>query len=209
MHPRLRLLTPVLLGVPLLVAAPAFAAVPSAATSIVDPHLFVCPYDTTPFVVLVKDAGANPVAGSTVQLLFSLCLQDPAYPAPTTHLCPTSGPVTLISDAQGRVEFRIKAGGVCPGSRAQVRADGIVLAQRTVASPDQDGNLVVIGPDAAILVAKQMSGSFDATADLDGDGDTNNDAGDYAVYDLHSGHACDAIVPSAPRTWGSVKLLYR
>jgi hypothetical protein len=211
MNPRLRLLAPVLLGAVLAAATPASAAVPSAAQSVVDPHLLLCPYDAIPFVVIVKDAGGNVVNGATVQMDFSICLPNPAYPGTVpTHPCPSgSGPLTLISGADGRVQFMLKAGGTCPGSRARVRADGIELAQRTVASPDQDGSLVVLGQDSAILVAKQMSGSFDGTADLDGDGNTSNDAGDYAVYDAHSGHGCDGITPTLPRSWGSVKLLYR
>jgi hypothetical protein len=211
MRPRLRLLAPVLLAAVLAAATPASASVPSPTQSVVDPHLLLCPYDAIPFVVVVKDIAGNVVMGSTVQLEFTSCLADPTYPGTVpTHLCPTgSGPLTLVSGADGRVQFMIKAGGTCPGSRARVYADGVIIAQRTVASPDQDGSLVVIGQDAAILVAKEMSGSFDATADLDGDGDTNNDTGDYAVYDAHSGHGCDAITPVLPRSWGSVKLLYR
>jgi len=210
MRPRLRLLIGLFLAASLAVSAPAFAAIPSPPNSSVDAQLLLCPYDVIPFVVIVRDLSNNPVSSSTVQLDLSACVPDPAYPGLIpTHLCPNSGPLTLVSDAAGRVEFRIKAGGVCPGNRARIFADGVLLAQRTVASPDQDGNLVVIGPDAAILVAKEMSGSFDATADLDGDVDTNNDAGDYAVYDAHSGHGCDAITPALPRSWGSLKIRYR
>jgi len=210
MRPRLRLLAPVLLGVSLL-TAPASAAVPSPTHSVVDPHLLLCPYDAIPFVVIVKDLAGNPINGSTVQMEFISCLADPAYPGTVpTHLCPTgSGPLTLVTGVDGRVQFMIKAGGTCPNSQARVYADGVILAQRTIASPDQDGSLVVLGQDSAILVAKQMSGSFDGTADLDGDGDTNNDPGDYDVYDLHAGHGCNAITPALPRSWGSVKLLYR
>jgi hypothetical protein len=210
MHPRLRLPTPVLLGV-LLLAVPAFGGVPFPGYSEVDEHFLVCPYDPIPFVVVVRDAGGNPVVSSTVQIHLTDCAAHPSYPATApTHLCPTgSGPLTLVSDASGRVQFMLKAGGVCPGGQARISADGVLLAFRTVASPDQDGSLVVMGQDSAILVAKQMSGSFDATADLDGDGNTSNDQGDYDVYDLHAGHGCDAITPSLPRSWGSVKILYR
>jgi len=209
MHPRLRLLAPVLLGVAVL-SVPAIAGVPSPSQSVVDPRLFVCPYEAIPFNVTVLDAAANPVANSFVQLLFGNCTADPAFPGTLpTHPCPGPDALNLYSDVSGRVTFMVKAGGVCPGSQAVVRADGVVIALRSVSSPDQDGSLVVLGQDATILVARQMSGSYQPTADLDGDGDTNNDAGDYAVYDLHAGHGCDAITPSRPRTWGSVKILYR
>lgn len=211
MHRRLRLFAPLLSGAILLIALPAQAGVPSGSQSQVDSQLLLCPYDAIPFNVTVRDAASNPVAGATVQMSFASCATDPAYPGTTpTHLCPSgSGPLTLVSGADGRVQFLLKAGGVCPGSQAQIRADGVLLALRTVASPDQDGNLVVLGQDSAILVAKEMSGVYDATADLDGDGDTNNDAGDYAVYDAHAGHGCDSITPAAPHSWGSVKILYR
>jgi hypothetical protein len=211
MHPRLRLFAPVLLGVSLVSSVSSLAGVPSPGTSEVDARLFVCPYETTPFNVTVHDAAFNPVVNSFVELLFENCTADPEFPGSVpTHPCPTGGgPLTMYSDVSGQVTFMVKAGGVCPGSLARVRADGVILALRSVASPDQDGSQVVLGQDSAILVAKQMSGSFHATADLDGDGDTNNDQGDYAVYDLHAGHGCDAITPARPRSWGSVKLFYR
>ena len=211
MHSRLRLWTPVLLGVSLVSSVPTFAGVPSPGTSEVDARLFVCPYETIAFNVFVNDAAFNPVANSFVELRFSNCTADPAYPGSVpTHLCPTGGgPLTMYTDVYGQATFLVKAGGVCPASLAQVFADGVLLATRAVSSPDQDGSLVVLGQDAAILVAKQTSGSYQPTADLDGDGDTNNDPGDYAVYDLHAGHGCDAITPSARRSWGSVKILYR
>lgn len=207
MHPRLRLLTPVLLGVCLLTAA-ARAGVPSITNSEVPAQLLLCPYEAIPFTVIVRDAGNNPVANSTVQLILTNCAATP-YPGAPTHLCPNSGPLTVVSNTSGNATFLLKAGGVCRDAQAQIRADGVPLAVRSVASPDQDGSLVVLGQDSAILVAKQMSGSFDATADLDGDGSTNNDAGDYDVYDQHAGHGCDAITRAMLRTWGSVKILYR
>jgi hypothetical protein len=212
MRPRLRLLTGLFLAAYLVASVPVLAAIPSPPNSSVDPQLLLCPYDIIPFVVIVRDLSHNPVANSSVQLDFTGCAADPAYPGTIpTNLCPSVVPqmTTLITDASGRVEFHLKAGGTCPGAQTRIFADGILLAQRTVASPDQDGNLVVIGQDAAILVAKEMSGVYDATADLDGDGDTNNDAGDYAVYDAHSGHGCDAITPALPRSWGSLKIRYR
>ena len=224
MHPRLRLFAPVLLGAALLSAAPAHAGVPSPIYSEIPDQLLLCPYEGIPFVIVVRDAGGNPVASSTVQINLNNCIPDIYYPTLIpTNPCPEAGSshvlagsdavagglFTLVSDVNGRVEFRIQAGGVCANGAARILADGVLLAFRSVASPDQDGNLVVLGQDAAVLVAKQTSGSFDATADLDGDGDTNNDTGDYAVYDLHAGHGCDAITPSARRSWGSVKILYR
>lgn len=221
MRPRLRLLALLLFVVSLQSAGSALAGVPSAALSQVPAVLRVCPYDGISFVVTVRDAGGNPVASSFVQIDFTGCIPDIYYPNLTpTNQCPETiargaspaaiyGTVSQVTNAAGQATFQIKAGGVCPYAGARVTADGVLLGMRDVASPDQDGSLVAMGSDAAILVSKETAGFYDATADLDGDGDTNNDAGDYAVYDAHAGHGCDAITPSLSHSWGSLKIRYR
>jgi len=164
------------------------AAVPSPANSSVAPCLIVCPQGDVPFVVVVRDFAANPVANSTVVIDFNSC--------PTVTLCPSrpSDPYTIVgsqviavTNAQGRVEFPIRAGGVC-GTPSTIRADGVQLATRPTASFDQDGNLLVDPADLTIVGNKV--GTSDPTADFDCDGTVT----EADVSSLVFGHAGDRCV---------------
>jgi hypothetical protein len=124
------------------------AATPSPANSSVDPCLVICPRGDFAFHVTVRDAVGAPIAGSSVILDFCS--------ATSVHFCPGSGcTVQAVTDAAGQVFFAISGGGVTsPGSEVTVRADGVQLANRPVASPDQDGSLVVDDTDLAIGTSK-------------------------------------------------------
>src|SRR5262249_11520718 len=136
------------------------AAVPDAALSSVDPCLIVCPGGDFTFHVTVRDVAGVPIANSYVTIDLCHCAR--------VHVCPgTPCPVAMHTEAAGTANFQIKAGGVCPDSPVSVRADGVPLRMRGVASPDQNGDLIVDAADIAVAVGKL--GTSDNTADFDCD----------------------------------------
>ncbi len=187
---------------------PCHAAVPSPTQSFVAPCLIACPAGDIHFEVVVRDFANNPVANSTVTIEVCDC--------PTAALCPAnpSQPYTVTScrahmssDLNGQVLFPLQAGGGCPAGVVKVYADGVPLANRALASPDQDGSGDVSGLDVVILDAKIAAGTFDPTADLNCDGALT--AADRAVYTQHAGHGFPIPTPVRSRSWGSVKSYYR
>jgi hypothetical protein len=182
----------------LLSAPSANANVPSPPNSQVDPCLVICPAGDFTFHVVVRDIANVPIAGATVVINLCNC--------PSVHLC--SGPcdVLVSTDAAGNASFQIKGGGLCPGGTASVTADGVLLATRTVASPDQDGDLSVTSADIAIISGKLLL-PYDPGADLNCDGLVNST--DVAIATSHSDHNCQGIVPTEGQSWGKVKAIYR
>ena len=109
--------------------------------------------------------------------------------------------------ANGMVTFPARVGGGCGAEMVRVYGDGVLLASRILASPDQDGDGVVTVLDGAILTAKVGGG--DLSGDLNCSGTVTND--DLLVQgNQHGSHSCNGIVnPVQPRTWGALKLHYR
>lgn len=192
----------------LALAAPAaHAGIPSAANSIVDPCLRVCPAGDMNFHVQVKDIGGNVVIASSVVIDVCGC--------PGVVLCPLNGGesysivagcnVVMTTNAAGIADFQIRAGGTCTGT-VNVYADGVLLRTiNAISSPDQDGDLMVAPADQAILAAKfpgpDPTGDFNCSAGMD--------PGDQAIQAAHLGHSCAVVVPNRPSTWGRVKTIYR
>lgn len=190
-------------------------AVPSAANSTVPTCLVACPLGDITFSVVVRDLANNPVPNSAVVLDFSSC--------PTAFICTSPGmnpdPYTvniaartflLISNASGIATFPLRVGGLCALTTVRVFADGVLLATRGLASPDQTGNGMVVGiidTDFEVFAAKL--GTNDPTADFDCDGDV--DAVDqYEHMYQHGAHSCEGFVDPAKRSsWGRVKSHYR
>ena len=203
-----RLLLLLLLASPAVLAAlpnRAAAGVPSPSNSIVDPCLVVCPLGDIPFTVRVRDLADNPIANSFVEVSFCN--------APNIHFCPPPGlnpcAVLGVTDVFGNITFAITAGGITSGTQlARISADGVLLAYREVASPDQDGSLMVNGTDQGILNPKL--GSADRTGMLTCDLTSGRVVqADLDALKLHMGHTCGAVVPAEPRSWGNLKLIYR
>lgn len=108
--------------------------------------------------------------------------------------------------ADGRAQFAFHAGGACSCSRLMVIADGVMIAERiAVASPDQNGDLVVDQSDLDLMRAK--IGSRDATADLDGDGRVTRS--DVLLARLHLGHRAEVATPPKVTTWGEIRSDYK
>ena len=136
---------------------------------------------------------------------------------PGLALCPTQQPgvtydpqahrLSMLTDANGVADFRLKMGGVCSAG-VGVSVCGIMLGYPPipVASPDQNADLLVSAVD--VVIANGLLGSHNPGADFDCDGTVTE--GDLAwMADLHGGHSCDNTVPGQTATWGSVKILYR
>src|SRR5262249_38814276 len=99
--------------------------------------------------------------------------------------------------------FSLHAGGGSPCSRMLVLAQGLVIAERVgLASPDQNGDLLVDQADIDLMKAKL--GSKDVTADLDGDGRVTPT--DLLLARLHLGQRAEPATAAAPATtWGEIK----
>ena len=180
-------------------SAVASANVPSPAQSSVDPCLIVCPEGDIAFHVTVRDFANVPIAGATVVVDLCPCVGH------GFNLCPgISCQVTAVTNAAGTATVNIAGGGTGCTSPVNVLADGVLLASRRIASPDQNGDLVVDAADAAILAGK--FGTTDPTGDLDCDGSVT--PGDQTARALHSQHSC-GVVPTKPQSWGCTKAFYR
>jgi len=187
-----------LLPVIIAVTQAATITVPDPARSSVDPCLVVCPQGDIAFHVTVRDIANVPLAGSVVSINFCSCVGH------GFELCPgVSCQVMAVTNPAGNAVLNIAGGGTCP-SPVTVLADGVPLANRTIASPDQNGDLVVDAADAAILSGK--FGTSDASGDLDCDGSVS--PGDQSFRALHAQHAC-GVVPAQKQSWGRTKAIYR
>jgi hypothetical protein len=193
---------------------PAAAAVPSVANSTVPPCLVACPFGDIPFDVVVRDLANNPVANSSVVIDFSecpaafICTAPGSQPDPYTVNLPART-IQLFSNASGLAHFPLRVGGGCGANTVRVFADGVLLGQRALASPDQDGDGFtsnILNNDFAIFTAKL--GTSDPTADLDCDSDV--DADDQQIFFTHASKTCQGFVDAAHRSsWGHVKSHYR
>lgn len=185
-----------LLVVLLFCSQPALAGVPDPAHSTMDACLVVCPEGDFTFHVTVRDIAGNPIANSSVHVDMCLC--------PSVIPCPGEGCTYIkLTDAAGNATLQIKAGGTCLAG-VLITADGVVLGSRAVASPDQNGDLIVDAADYAAAVGKL--GLSDPTADFDCDGGVTN--ADLNVVYAHAGHSCQAV-PGLQQSWGRMKAIYR
>lgn len=180
-------------------AAPAAAGVPDPRNCDADTCLALSPAGAFPYVVVLRDESLAPIAGATVALDFNT--------APGIALCDSSDPdhdgrVTAVTDAQGRVEFRVRGGGQTTGY-VIVGALGQTLRIAHPRSTDLSGDLDVGPEDAALHDALPP----DARAgDYDCDGD--RDAADRIQIALQMGQDC-GTVDVLSCTWGRIKGVYR
>jgi|SRR5262245_50532945 len=200
-------------------AAGASAAVPSPANSSFPNCLATCPLGDIPFAVTVRDLANNPVAGSSVTLGLSSC-GDSVFVctccAPDPYVYnPALRTITMVTDAAGQATFPLRLGGGCPAGSVQLYADGILFRSYALASPDQNGNGVVVSldPQDHALFMGKLGGS-DPTADFNCDGDVDADLddpnNDETFLFQHASHACEGYIDPAKRTtWGRVKTIYR
>ena len=191
----------------------ASADVPSGVFSEIDPCMVFCPAGELRFRVVVRTAGGSLVPFPRVALDFSRCrlfAHCPDIPAPLV-VDEAARRISLVGDQQGVVNFAIPMSGVCPGDTVLIMAakrqdtSYVQIGERTLASPDRDGDLSVDAADQAAIQA--LVGTNDRTADLDCNGVV--DATDLAIFAEHQFHACTVLVPTRHQSWGGLKLIYR
>ena len=195
------------------------AAVPSPANSSTPACMVFCPMgdvfpESQPFTVVVRDFANVPIAGSSVVIDLSGCpgafICNPTLGDPyTTNLVART--LTRATDASGTASFPARVGGTGPAGCAKVYADGVLLKSYALASPDQDGDGLVLYPpfsnDLSIFAAK--IGTADPTADLDCSGGVV-DVTDQSVFYHHVSQSCEGYIdPVQRRSWGSLKSHYR
>jgi len=116
----------------------------------------------------------------------------------------SGGRTFAMSDGQGLVAMSLRGGGV-NAAEIEVRADGLTICRRPVASFDQDGDLIVDAADEAIAAARV--GTTDRTADFDGDQVVTE--ADLAALRRHRGHAAESPTAVLIGSWGRLKAAYR
>jgi len=72
-------------------------------------------------------------------------------------------------------------------------------------TPDVNGDLVVDAQDVARVTAAE--GGALPQDDIDCNGVI--DSADVAIVNAHLGHLCADNLPTIPRSWGTVKAIYR
>jgi len=192
-------------------ASSAFAGVPSAFNSSIPPCLETTPGGNIVSTIIVRDLASIPIAGTLVVIDYSQC--DGFVPcAPNGNglpdgyiIDPVARTIRMFSGPQGQAPFHLRAGGGCSGNGIHIYADGVLLGSMHAASADQDGDLSVTAADIAAVHAK--IGSADLSGDLDCNGVVN--AIDEGLVTHYVGVTCLDPTEAQPRSWGSVKLIYR
>jgi len=190
------------------------SGIPSAPWCFITRPMIACPAGDLVFTTIMHNAVNNPIPVCDVIVSLGGCpsvhlppaLGDEGYDVVPDPLTPTLQALRKTADLNGEADFAIRAGGTCPASTVRIYGNGVLVAFRSLASPDQDGNLSV-GPDDEALATAKL-GTADPTADFDGDGVVT--AADLGILDMHLGHHAPGMAtPVASRSWGTLKLLYR
>lgn len=188
------------LSIVLLLPCLALAATPDASQSSVAACLVTCPAGDTDFLVVVRDASGTAIAGSVVEVDFCNCAGPQLCSPGGSGSCPdgTNDIAILATNSAGEALFHLAEGGDCGGGLVDIRADGVLLAQRTIKAMDTNGDFVA---DAS-----------DWVGTLSNDYDCNNvvSISDQVIFSNHASfsHSCTGPVDAAPRSWGSVKALW-
>jgi hypothetical protein len=176
------------------------AATPDASQSSVDACLVTCPAGDTDFLVVVRDAAGTVIAGSVVEVDFCNCAGPQLCTPGGSGSCSdgTNDIAILATNSAGEALFHLAEGGDCNGGLVDIRADGVLLAQRTIKAMDTNGDFVA---DAS-----------DWVGTLSNDYDCNNvlSLSDQVIFGNHASlnHSCTGPVDTTPRSWGSVKALW-
>ena len=180
---------------------------PSEFYSSIPAPMTACPAGDMVYSITMHDWANRPLTYTMVVLEFDRCPPFRLAPAPGDEgYWLDFSAVADTTDGAARVDFAIRGGGTCPAGGVRIRANGVGVATRALASPDQDGDLVVSAADRALASTKL--GSADPTADFDRDGAVT--AADLDALSAHLGHHAPGVTtPVRPTTWGTIKLLYR
>jgi hypothetical protein len=192
-------------------ASSALAGVPSPANSTIPACLATTPGGNILSTIIVRDFSSNPVANSLVVIDYSQCAgfapcaQGGIGPGDGYILDPINKTIRMFSGPQGQAPFHLRAGGGCSSNGIRIYADGVLLGSVHAASADQNGDLSVDAADIAVVHAK--IGTADLSGDLDCNGAVN--ATDEGIVTGYVGVNCLDPTDTVPRSWGSIKLIYR
>jgi hypothetical protein len=139
-------------------ARPASAKIPNAALSFVTRPMIACPAGEVVFTTIMRDVMNNPLPLEDVMVSFEDCpsvrlplvLGDEGYTVVFGPGQPPAVALQAYADFNGEKDFAIRAGGTCPASTVKIYGDGVLVALRSLASPDQDGDLTVGPADEAL-----------------------------------------------------------
>ena len=211
MTPARRLVAAVVVFAVLSVPPGAQAGITDPYQCSVDSFLVACPAGDLVFHSVMREVSGTP-QNSPDETFLDLCgcagarFGVPFAGDPYT-LVAGCRPTTHLVMPEATADFPLRAGGVCSGASIALLTDGIhVITLGSLASPDQDGDLVVDAADRALLVAK-LTGPYDPTADLNGDRLLST--ADLELLDRHLGHAAEMPTGAHASTWGGLKSIYR
>jgi len=153
--------------------------------------------------IRILDGANQPMAGSTVDLLFGNCAFFEMKIATTQSFpgmiwdCATRT-ATAVTDANGYASFGLRgsaisgiAGMVQPC--VAIRADGVVLGVTRLAAYDLDGKNGVNAADQSLFMSTLFSGQYRSRADYNGDGLVNiSDLSKFLAVLLAGGSATSA-----------------
>jgi hypothetical protein len=207
-------------GALLLVAGVAMAGVPSAANSTLPLGIqFVGNTGGVADVkgqaiVVVRDAGNNPVVNSTVELLFGACASAPSSDLNLDDVQTFAGNsvncagsvIVAVTNGSGQATFRIIGGAsALPGNNpgittacCTVRADGQVLGALRVGAYDLNTSGGVNGADQSLLLATLFAGpaGYRCRADYNGNGIVDSaDLSKLLSVQFGAGSLTSAAVP--------------
>ncbi|MBM3286865.1 MAG: hypothetical protein FJY88_05890 [Candidatus Eisenbacteria bacterium] len=132
--------------------------------------------------------GGGPVEGLVMTLSFAPPL-DADLTWDEIQLHPTIPPET--TDADGRVELRVRGGGCSTAGRVRLIANGLEVRNWLGAkSPDVNGDCAVLQNDLVYVMSRM--GTADFCGDLDGSGLV--DAADAAIVQASLGDLCSQLV---------------
>lgn len=192
-------------------SAAADTAVPDPSRCFVTPCPVVCPSAELPLEFVIRGFDGNPIPGSTVTLHFGDCALFLHCPVPTPGpyiLDDVARTVRIVTDAEGRAALSLPMSAICLNATLRITADGVPIAQRSLTTPDQDGDLDVDAIDVG-LVQGQLGypDTQDATGDFDCDGTITTS--DLSFVQQHSGHICPILTGLKKASWGRIKTIYR
>jgi hypothetical protein len=207
-------------GALLLVAGVAMAGVPSAANSTLPLGIQFVGHTggvadvKGQAVVIVRDAGNNPVINSTVELLFGACasavnsdlnLDDVQTFAGNAVNC-AGNVIVAVTNGSGQATFRIIGGAsALPGNNpgittacCTVRADGQVLGVLRVGAYDLNTSGGVNGADQSLLLATLFAGpaGYRCRGDYNGNGIVDSaDLSKLLSVQFGAGSLTSAVAP--------------
>src|SRR5262245_13307543 len=164
----------------------------------VDPCIVTCPAGDSILTIVLRDQQDVPIANADLLL-------DPTLCPEVRFAAPVAGGYSFVNgccaskftNAFGRADFPLAAGGVCSGGPLKIYLFTIRLPQpqsSIIASFDQNGDLAVTQADLELVSGK--IGTTDRTADFNCDSVVTS--ADYEIAVSHLGHVHPSVLGVGP-----------